>query len=191
MQTPELRREELLDAAEHWFLKKGIAATSVDDIVAKVGVAKGTFYLSFPSKEALLVAVQERFVAAFSARQRAAMEHYRADQWHERLRASLQAGIEGYLDQVRLHDVLFHEHRPHDRQGMSNNQVVVEFTAFLRAGHEAGAWRVTNPRLTAVMLFHALHGAVDHAIAEQPDISRIDRQRLASAVGDFAQRALG
>ena len=54
----EIRREELLDAAEQLFLTRGIAATSVDAIVGGADVAKGTFYLHFQSKEHLLAALQ-------------------------------------------------------------------------------------------------------------------------------------
>ena len=60
---PEVRREELMDAAERIFLSKGIAGTSVDEIVAAADVAKGTFYIHFESKEKLLLALQHRFVA--------------------------------------------------------------------------------------------------------------------------------
>ncbi len=62
----ELRREELLDAAQRLFLDKGIGATSIDDIASAAEVAKGTFYLYFSSKEVLLHELQERFVAALS-----------------------------------------------------------------------------------------------------------------------------
>ncbi len=41
------KEESLLDAAFTLFTSKGINKTSISDIVAKSGVAKGTFYLYF------------------------------------------------------------------------------------------------------------------------------------------------
>lgn len=50
-------REALLDAAEELFSKRGFAAVSVDDIVARAGVAKGTFYNHFADKRDLAAAL--------------------------------------------------------------------------------------------------------------------------------------
>ncbi|MBA3061887.1 MAG: TetR/AcrR family transcriptional regulator [Atribacteria sp.] len=48
------RKNEILDAAQELFLTQGYEKTSVDNIIKKVGVAKGTFYYYFKSKEDLL-----------------------------------------------------------------------------------------------------------------------------------------
>src|SRR5687768_15697032 len=57
---PEIRRDQLLDAAERLFAKKGLAESTVADIAEEAGVAKGTFYLYFPSKDHCVVAVKKR-----------------------------------------------------------------------------------------------------------------------------------
>ncbi|HAJ32368.1 MAG TPA: hypothetical protein DCK79_03220 [Candidatus Atribacteria bacterium] len=48
------RKNEILDTAQEIFLTKGYKQTSVESIIKKVGVAKGTFYYYFKSKEDLL-----------------------------------------------------------------------------------------------------------------------------------------
>lgn len=53
----EARPQELLSAALELFVEKGFAATRTDDVAARAGVAKGTVYLYYPSKEDLLKAV--------------------------------------------------------------------------------------------------------------------------------------
>lgn len=45
------KRDSLLDAAFRLFMKNGFYKTSISDIVAKAGVAKGTFYLYFTDKD--------------------------------------------------------------------------------------------------------------------------------------------
>ncbi len=47
--------------AEKLFQKKGYETTSVDLIIDKVGISKGTFYHYFASKEELLEEIAERF----------------------------------------------------------------------------------------------------------------------------------
>lgn len=53
----EARPAELMAAALELFVSKGFAATRLDDVAAHAGVAKGTLYLYFDSKEALFKAV--------------------------------------------------------------------------------------------------------------------------------------
>ncbi len=50
----KLKRDNLLAAARELFIENGIYNTSVDAIVRHANVAKGTFYLYFEDKEALL-----------------------------------------------------------------------------------------------------------------------------------------
>ncbi len=61
---PEERKLELIDAAERLFMERGYEATTVSDIVQEVGVAQGTFYYYFPSKEEILEAIIEKDMAA-------------------------------------------------------------------------------------------------------------------------------
>ena len=50
----EATRKRILDAAEIEFGENGFARTSVASIVNRAGVAQGTFYLYFPSKDDVL-----------------------------------------------------------------------------------------------------------------------------------------
>jgi AcrR family transcriptional regulator len=185
---PEVRRQELLDAAERLFVDQGVAATSVDEIVAAAEVAKGTFYLHFQSKEQLLFALQRRFVDGFCGRLQAGMNRRRPEDWSGRLRAWVEAGVSGYLDSVEVHDVVFHQFRPDHRRPMHANPVVDQLAEFLDQGTRAGAWSAQNPRLNAIMLFHALHGAVDDAVAAK---SAVNREGLAATLVAIFRRVVG
>lgn len=61
---PVVRRREIVDAAIELFSHKGYAATSVNDILTAVGIAKGTFYHHFAAKEDVLRAVVSDLVDA-------------------------------------------------------------------------------------------------------------------------------
>ncbi len=56
----EERRNEILDAAEKLFSEKGFDGTSTNDILDEVGIARGTLYYHFKSKEDILDAMIER-----------------------------------------------------------------------------------------------------------------------------------
>jgi AcrR family transcriptional regulator len=54
------RRTEILDAALQVFGQYGYRRTSMDDVAREAGIAKGTIYLSVPSKEEVFRALSER-----------------------------------------------------------------------------------------------------------------------------------
>lgn len=54
------RKQEILDVAERLFSTKGYDATSTNDILKEIGIARGTLYYHFQSKEEILDAMIER-----------------------------------------------------------------------------------------------------------------------------------
>jgi len=54
MKNPGKTRERIVQVATELFANKGFDRATVDEIVARAGVAKGTFYLYFKSKEDLI-----------------------------------------------------------------------------------------------------------------------------------------
>ena len=62
LKHPLRRRDVIIDTAESLFICKGFNNTSVDEIVTKLGVAKGTFYYYFKSKEEILDELLNRYL---------------------------------------------------------------------------------------------------------------------------------
>ena len=58
--APEERRLEIVETAERLFRELGYAKCSVEAIIREIGVAKGTFYHYFKSKEEILGAIVDR-----------------------------------------------------------------------------------------------------------------------------------
>ena len=176
-----------MDAALGLFVAKGIAATSIDEIVAAAGVSKGGFYHHFASKDALLNALQERYITGFLSILVEAQSALPETDWRGRMNVWLKTGIETFFKELPIHDVVFHEFIPADRKDINQNPVIDHMEAFLRAGTSAGAWTADHPRLLAVMLFNALHGACD-AVVISPEL--IDRAGLIDTLQDFFWRAV-
>ena len=59
----DLTRTKLLDAAEDLILNSGFGGTSLDRLIERAGVTKGTFFYHFDSKADLARALIERFAA--------------------------------------------------------------------------------------------------------------------------------
>lgn len=61
------RREDILGAAVRVFARKGFAASRVEDVAAEAGIAKGSVYLYFDSRDALLAGVFDSYRARSEA----------------------------------------------------------------------------------------------------------------------------
>ncbi|MCR4785318.1 MAG: TetR/AcrR family transcriptional regulator [Lachnospiraceae bacterium] len=64
MKKGEKRKTELLRIAYGMFLTKGYENTSVDEIIDEAGIAKGTFYYYFKTKEQMLEEVIDMMLEA-------------------------------------------------------------------------------------------------------------------------------
>lgn len=62
---PDERRREIINAAEKLFNEKGFENTAVSDIVKSIGVAQGTFYYYFKSKDGVFCTIAEEFLDTF------------------------------------------------------------------------------------------------------------------------------
>ena len=63
-----VRKSEILDAAERLFGTKGFDGTSITDILNEIGIARGTLYYHFKSKEDILDALIERMTGSLVAK---------------------------------------------------------------------------------------------------------------------------
>jgi AcrR family transcriptional regulator len=196
------RRAELLAAGQALFLAKGIAGTSLEDITQRAGVSKGLFYLYFPSKEDLVLALQEQFSRDLAERMRVAAEAVPASTgatgsgWADRLDACVRAGLERYRELHDLHEVLFHHAHVTlpDSAGPGAGQAdpapapaARVIRELLAAGTAAGAFDVPDPESTAVLCYASLH-AFDHDFRGRPGP---DDARLIRAAQQLFRRAAG
>ena len=62
LKDPEIRQTEILEAAGELFKTQGYVNTTIEAIIQQVGIAKGTFYYYFKSKEDILDALVHQMV---------------------------------------------------------------------------------------------------------------------------------
>ncbi|MDD3660768.1 MAG: TetR/AcrR family transcriptional regulator [Lachnospiraceae bacterium] len=102
------RRNEILDVAEHLFMKKGFDGTSTNDILQAVGIARGTLYYHFKSKEDIMDALIDRMSENLLKKARISADD-RAISVHERL-ISVILAIK--LKETDDNEFMEHIHKP-------------------------------------------------------------------------------
>lgn len=185
------RREELLAAAEALIEERGLGGLRVDDVVARAGVAKGTFYIYFSAKGDVIAALRERYVETMQAQHTAALATLAPDDHAGRLDRWLAEAIEGHVAHERLHDALFHHDLPSlaIKTGVAPANPQLDLLGeIMRAGAADGAFSVEDPRTAAALLYGAMHAAVDLLLGgERP----LDVDRVVAATQRLARGAVG
>lgn len=60
-----IKRQRIMDVASELFAEQGISATSVQQITDRCGISKGAFYLSFKTKDELILALIDHAIMQF------------------------------------------------------------------------------------------------------------------------------
>lgn len=186
---PEVRKSELIEAAETLFREEGYRQTSVSEIVKKVGVAQGTFYYYFESKDDILDAVVDHYIDSYR----------RALEW---LLAQADVDPCRKIEIVANTALALHKFDPHlaeflhaeenlatrQRYVMKSISVVIpQITAIVEQGKAAGIFELRYPRESVEMMVYAFMYLED-AVALSDD-ERYGQMILAAE--DILARVLG
>src|SRR5512132_4530615 len=106
-EPPEVRREQLLDAASV-FLERGLAQATMADVTEAAGVAKGTIYLYFDSRSALLTALRTRYTSQWLEQSGRLDAPPGRGGYARQLRSFLGEMYDFHAANQRLHHLLFH-----------------------------------------------------------------------------------
>ncbi|CAN5326320.1 fatty acid metabolism transcriptional regulator FadR [soil metagenome] len=173
------KRERILDAAVRVFAKNGFYATRVSDVAKAAGVADGTIYLYFDSKEALLVSLFEDRVEKLIAYTGSELPKLATARERFRRLVELQLGLlEGERELAEVITVILRQSTK-----LLKEFAAPKFGAYLdliakvvEAGQASGEFRQDiSPLLVARATFGALDGiALTWALgkAEQGGLSR-------------------
>jgi AcrR family transcriptional regulator len=188
--TPDARRTEIAAAAARLFAEKGYAATSVGDIVRAVGIAQGTFYWHFASKEAVADAIVEA-AADSQVAGLGAVVHDPSIGAVERFVRVRDAGFAAFAAE---RDALAVFHRPdndavHDRMTAAvRRRMVPLFAEFVADGVEEGVFTASDPEAAAVFVARAAEAVDADLLLDAPEDTA---PRYAAALTEFVLRGLG
>ncbi|MFE2476148.1 TetR family transcriptional regulator [Streptomyces sp. NPDC059389] len=158
-QPPDVRRRQILDAVATLLLQDGYDALTISKVAAQAGVAKGTVYLYFASKQELLAALQAEMWARMLEAPAALLEQPELS-WADRLDGLVAAWVSAEQDHHELYHRLFHELGTAGEEPMDQARTLL--VTILTEGHKAGEFDVTDPELTADFLTHAYAGPCHH-----------------------------
>ncbi|MCI4079408.1 TetR/AcrR family transcriptional regulator [Streptomyces sp. MMS21 TC-5] len=158
-QPPDVRRRQILDAVAALLLDDGYDALTVSKVAARAGVAKGTVYLYFASKQELLAALQGEMWSRMLEIPAALLDQPELS-WADRLDGLVAAWVSAEQDHQELYHRLFHELGTAGEEPMDQARTLL--VTILTEGHKAGEFDVTDPELTADFLTHAYAGPCHH-----------------------------
>lgn len=166
-----------MNAAERLFIDQGVASTTIEQITVGAGVAKGSFYIHFSSKEDVVESLRQRFVGKVRNAITAEVEQRAGGDWGGRLATWATACAKGYAASVQLHQIVFHDVPPPTRDGLTDNVLIDDLAQLLADGSAKGAWTIADVRFTALFLFNALHGVILDAV-QNDRMDELDRRMV-------------
>jgi TetR/AcrR family transcriptional regulator, fatty acid metabolism regulator protein len=183
------RRAELASAAARIFAERGVANTTVSDIVKAAGVAQGTFYLYFDSKDDVVLAVVHQMgndmlaaiESAVSASGTTAVEKLLA----------LRDVLVGYDEDPEAAELAEFVHRPenrpvHDRLAESLTPCLIPLVeSIVVQGVSEGVFAVPDTRAAAWFVLAGLQSA------ELSRTANTDMPATIAVATELALRALG
>ncbi|MDB5496401.1 MAG: hypothetical protein JWP28_432 [Phenylobacterium sp.] len=178
---PEARKLEIVEAAERLLQANG-SRVRVEDVVREAGVAKGTFFLYFPTWEDLLETVRQRLVSEFDAAYPLPTEVDGPVDWPSLVESQAGAFIDFTLSRRGVGEAVFHADFA-ERRPLADN-AILRLSAVIRAGQEAEAFGPVDPEPTARLMFAAIHEAAD-AVA-----GGADRAAIRAALESLLRRTL-
>ena len=196
---PETRRQEILDAAIQLFDETGYDQTTVQHIAQAAGVAAGTVYLYFPSKEHVLLTLHEEVHDGIESALQATFDRLwqRVEEGGGPDDASLELMVDAMVDTVvafvrdnhaktsvicrfspRLPPVAVDDHHHHTSAYLA---------AALQLGRDLGRVEVSDPEMAAQLLEASLTGPLSQMVVAG-DTASVDR--LAAQAKEFFLKAL-
>ena len=150
------RKNEILDAAAELFAAKGYEETSTGDILDHVGIARGTLYYHFKSKEDILDALIDRVNGILIARAKEAAADRSLPVVERLIRTIMSLNVTG--EAGIGHEVLEQVHKPQNalmhqkmQQGLLDGVVPV-LAGLVEEGNTQGVFHTRYPLETTEML---------------------------------------
>jgi AcrR family transcriptional regulator len=181
------KRERILAAGLRLFANQTYQAVTMDRVAEAAGVAKGTLYLYFPSKEALylgilsdgLETVSKRYQATNDTRQDVAA----------RLRRAIEVSIQFYDERRDLLRLIATEE---PRLAEARNRLIqtwrergfVFFTTLIEEGMRTGVFGHTDSRAATLAILGGIRSVLLYYGATRP------AQSISAELGDFFLKGL-
>ncbi|MDD6207290.1 MAG: TetR/AcrR family transcriptional regulator [Clostridiales bacterium] len=187
----EERKEEILDAAEKLFGMKGFDNTSTGDILDAVGIARGTLYYHFKSKEEILDGVIERMTKRMMQDAKKIAGKKELPVLERFTKAIMSLNVESKIG----HEVMEQVHRPQNALMHQKMQVTLLeginpiLTGLVEEGIEQGIFHTKYPESVIEMAMLYANNAFDEL--NMAKLSREQREKKMVGFIYNVERLLG
>lgn len=191
----EDKRRRIVDAAVEVFAEKGFFGARVSEIAEAAGVADGTIYLYFKSKDDILIAIFEEKMAEILVRFHALLAEH--DEPEAKMRRYVNEHLRLVAEQPRLMQVLTVELRQSARfmkeySPQAFGKYLALVGGILEEGQKKGQFR---RGLDPAVFRRALFGAIDELAREwvlrgSRDAGHPNLESVGEQLGDFIIRGL-
>jgi AcrR family transcriptional regulator len=168
------RRKQILDAAKYVFAEAGYHGASINAIIERAEIARGTFYLYFESKSAVFSSILDQAMADLRTRMhRIEVDDPKAAPPQVQLRAMVVAALEYVVQDRPLAMLLLSAgHTPDAEAAERLDMFFGEVRDLLRRAFETGQdiklLRKVQPELAAAAMLGMIRGVVE-MLVNQPD----------------------
>jgi AcrR family transcriptional regulator len=159
----EERRQQILDAAETVFAKRGFAQARMDDIVSEAGLSKGALYWYYKSKDAIILALLHRVFGREFKKAEALIDA--PDSAGERLTAFMRATLGDIAGMRHLLPIGYEfmalaARRKAVRETIGNYYQRYQslLSRIIRQGVDSGEFRQLDPEETAMLIIALAEG---------------------------------
>jgi AcrR family transcriptional regulator len=169
----QARRREILDCAKEVFAERGYHDASINDIISRAGIARGTFYLYFSSKQAIFESILDEALSELRSRITRINVGPGAAPPQEQLRHNLIRVMDYVLSDRALTRILLdHKQSPQaevaERVDGFFRHVHRLIEASLQYGISMNLVRPCDSALVAAALLGAARGVVEHCLQVDP-----------------------
>jgi AcrR family transcriptional regulator len=187
----DVRKKEIVDTAERLFLEYGYEETPVEMIIKDVGIAKGTFYYYFRSKDELLDELVENLIEEVTGSIKRISEDEEGDPLLKIFKVSRYFRNLGVSKQ-KLTDYLHEDRNIHLHHRVEKKVLPVMaacYSKLIEQGNEEGIFKVNYPYETAVGILGAANylSDIDH---EDFGHHVVEEEGMAAII-DLMERMLG
>ncbi len=180
-QPADVRRRQILDAATKLALEEGLGDTSIARVAEVAGVAKGSIYLHFRSRDELLAGLQADIWNQMLEHPAEVADSNELS-WAQKLDAVAEHWMRFELDNHGLYHAVFHEIPSNAEEPMAGARDLLG--RIVEGGVEAGEFDLKELDLD-VLIHFLLHGYIG------PCFHHSDQEKAISDVKELFRRLVG